>query len=987
MSEIIAEFEKLFAGPVTPVVPYFTGEDMIEAGDIVFPTALLLLGVAGHPVLPAAGVSELAVQAPATVSESSEIDVRMLNLFDLAIPAGSPDMVVVATSVGANSVMSLGSDTAGLGARPTPDGITVTDAASLAAALAGAQDGDVIRLAGGDYGRLNLSKFDTRVTLLSDLADPAVFDRVEFQHVSGVTFDGVVFDYTYTEGDAQWHRPFRFANCQDITLQNSLVDGDTAYGRGDEKDGHGTATGLRFESCEDIRILGNEVRGFKDNVQLSGIRDLVVAGNENHHMREDAFEFSALTNALFENNHLHDTAGYPLPDGAAAGSGDHPDFFQINGGGASSANLTFRGNLMDQGSGTGAQGIFLPNRDDVPYRNITIEDNTYISDRGNGIFVGSTEGLVLRNNTILHAFDNVEDSNVPAIRIDTGSTNAVVTGNIAGTAAILNLPESWATGNNFVLQNTEPHAPDHYTEHFVNATGQLGGHPEKFLLRPDSPIYAAGAGSEYLYGKGVFAASDLTARILVSATDVPDQFVFDASMSHLPEDISGQNSAETAPNAFLRFDPATGDLVLSAADGELVVADLEPGALDLRGLEAPIGILRTGLSPLLEAGSFRLDMTLGLDPTAEGAIAGEVMRLDRAFQMNVTEKGEIYFRLKTTDGDWHRLKTTGANLSDREMHEVSLLYDAGENIQVIVDGVVLASTEIEVGMSPGVSDRMAIGGQYGARPFAGLLQDLVVTLDPESQTGGDALLMAREIVWSPADDYSFFWSFDDGSRAEGMVVEHSFGKAGYHTATMTVIGRDGSVDVVERTVGVAGSSVMDFDSQSGDFYRTAYGERVVVVDLDPGAIDLRDLDELIGIPRTVIQSMIEADEFRIDLVLSADPDETGAIGGEIMRLDRAFYVNVTNSGEIEFRLKTADGSWHRLISDGANIDDGLSHDASIRFDAGNMVQIVVDDTVLGEAPITDEMAPGIASAMVIGGQYGATAFGGLLEYMLIDLSF
>lgn len=960
---------------------------IFEGTDLVADLAEETIGASGQ------------VDAP---SETVQLNLETIDSTGELAETASPHTVLDDAPISAPSGEGITNEVPEGTAEVAPTTLTANDAASLTAALAAAQDGDVIRLAGGEYGDFNLEDYGTSVTLVSDPADSAVFSTVQFENVSGLTFDGVTFDYTFTEGDAEWYRPFRFADCSDITIQNSLVDGDTAFGRDDEKDGYGTGTGLRFEYCENIQILDNEVRGFRDNIQLNTIENIVVSGNEIHHMREDAIEFGTLTNALFENNHLHDTAGYPLPEGAAAGSGDHPDFFQINGGGeiSPSSNLVFRGNLMDQGSGTGSQGIFLTNHDDVPWQNITIENNTLINSYGNGIMVGLTDGLIVSNNAVLHAFWDLEDSYTPAIRLDTDSTNAVVTGNISGTAAVLSLPESWETANNFVVQSTDPQADNYYTDHFIGISGDLGGHVEKFMLAPSSEISAVGAGTSHNYLSDTLETGAPIARILVAPSGDSDSFLFDASMSTLPELAVGNTAepdAETA-EGLINFSSDSGDI--STADGTVLV-DQDAGTIDLRGLTSSLMIDRSEVDAMVDAPQFQIDLTLQNDPGAEGGIGGEIMRLDRAFKVNVTDDGGIVFRLKTTDGDWNYLSTKGAGLTDGAVHDVSLRYFADDKIQIVVDGNVLAETDIDGSMVEGISSVLTIGGQYGATAYGGMVDSLVVALDEPAlvenepqdvlvggtDIGGPGDGISAPEVDGDEDGYDFVWTFEDGTQMTGAQIEYNFDVAGYHDVALTVIGSDGSTDTSVSTVSVAGTSLLNFDSQTGDFCDMSYGETNVLVDLAPGAIDLRGLDDIILIQRTDIQSVIDSEEFRIDMVLSLDPAEDAPFGGEVMRLDRAFQVNVTNSGEVDFRLKTSDGTWHRLITDGANLDDGISHDLSLRFDADNMIQVVVDDEVLSEANVVGPMDPGIGSVMVIGGQYGATAFGGLLEDLGIELEF
>ena len=72
----------------------------------------------------------------------------------------------------------------------------VSGASQLASAIVSARGGDMIRLAAGTYGTLNLSKkFSGNVTITSASdSNKATFTTVKANGAANVTFDGIKFD-------------------------------------------------------------------------------------------------------------------------------------------------------------------------------------------------------------------------------------------------------------------------------------------------------------------------------------------------------------------------------------------------------------------------------------------------------------------------------------------------------------------------------------------------------------------------------------------------------------------------------------------------------------------------------------------------------------------------------------------------------------------------------------------------------------------------
>ncbi|MHC0055483.1 right-handed parallel beta-helix repeat-containing protein, partial [Actibacterium sp. D379-3] len=87
--------------------------------------------------------------------------------------------------------------------------IHVSNSEELVEALDNATGGETLLLEGGDYGALKLNEYtgvdlsfpDTVTIASADPSDPAVFSSVYIRGATNLTFDGILFDYTFQEGD------------------------------------------------------------------------------------------------------------------------------------------------------------------------------------------------------------------------------------------------------------------------------------------------------------------------------------------------------------------------------------------------------------------------------------------------------------------------------------------------------------------------------------------------------------------------------------------------------------------------------------------------------------------------------------------------------------------------------------------------------------------------------------------------------------------
>ncbi|MBC7181674.1 MAG: PKD domain-containing protein, partial [Roseovarius sp.] len=419
---------------------------------------------------------------------------------------------------------------------------------------------------------------------------------------------------------------------------------------------------------------------------MAGGTDLVVRGNDVHSVRIDAMNFIRVENILIEENYLHDFIRAP-------GAGDHADMIQFwtNGTTAPSTNVTIRSNVLDIGEGDATQSIFMRNEEvdrgrageEMFYRNILIEDNVIINGHAHGITVGETNGLVIRNNTVLHAdggnVDGVDASvEIPKINVSSTSINVTIANNItAGISGGGSGQTDWTINNNILAQDQDPNAPNFYGDLFIASTLTPKDGQHNFLTLPGGPIDTLGAGASATRDTGADAPLDARFHI----TDHPESGaarIFDARLTAgdfeaLPADAKffwdfGDGGAATGAvvdHAFAQggwYDvkltvTANGasatetarigvkgpEVVALGANGGFVASSygvdtlLDPSAMASSegiqlGTAGAAGVAREHLAGLFQADNFAISMTLKAD--AAGT-SGELFRIHQSFLASV----------------------------------------------------------------------------------------------------------------------------------------------------------------------------------------------------------------------------------------------------------------------------------------------------------------------------------------------------------------
>ncbi|MBP1804923.1 right-handed parallel beta-helix repeat-containing protein [Rubellimicrobium aerolatum] len=383
-------------------------------------------------------------------------------------------------------------------AQAAPREIRLADPSELAGALVASEGGDVLLLAGGDWGRLEIVRRDwpegaPLVLRSADPADPPRFSTARVALTGNVVLDGLVFDYDFTPGDPPHLRPFEITNSRGVTLRDALFDGDDAREMGPASDGFPTAFGLSITGSSDVVLEDSEIRGFFRGLVVSKSDSVIVRGNDLHGIRMDGMNFAQVRDVLIEANHIHDFE-------RSLESGDHADMIQFwtNRTEAPSVGITIRDNLLNSGQGWYTQSIFMRNDQvdrgiagrEMFYRDVLIEGNFILNAHLHGITVGETDGLSIIGNTVVrNPRSEGEDDNpglwTPQIRVQEGSTNVRIAGNVTSKIGGWEEQPDWIVDGNFFVQDRTRMEPNFYGTVFVGGDPTA---PASFAPRPGGPL-------------------------------------------------------------------------------------------------------------------------------------------------------------------------------------------------------------------------------------------------------------------------------------------------------------------------------------------------------------------------------------------------------------------------------------------------------------------------------------------------------------------
>lgn len=345
--------------------------------------------------------------------------------------------------------------------------IRVSNQSQLTNALRNVDDGDTILLGAGTYSKLQMQgggrtdfDFSSKVTIKSaDANRPAVINEMLLQNVGNLEIQDVTFDYTGRQASdtPSWARgtPFALKGTSDVTLSNVDIKGHL-------QNNWAVGTGLYVNTSDGFTIRDSDMTDFKIAMNIWGTDDVTIEGNSIRRMNHDGLFLGGIDGIKIEDNFIGDyRSQYP-----SALHKDSIQFYTNKNIAPPSEDIVIRGNTIE--SADYRHGIFVFNelyREgnlSAYHRNILIENNYIHSTNKLGITVAHGDGVVIRNNTVLHN-DDMGFNSVPLINVSLLSRNVDIIGNTV--YSVQNAANSsWEVRGNIV----EGHSRNHWDGIYKN---------------------------------------------------------------------------------------------------------------------------------------------------------------------------------------------------------------------------------------------------------------------------------------------------------------------------------------------------------------------------------------------------------------------------------------------------------------------------------------------------------------------------------------
>lgn len=383
----------------------------------------------------------------------------------------------------------------------------VTGPEDLSAILSAVIPGAVLRLAPGAYGSLVLrgggGRTGAPITLMAaNPAQPPLFAGMDIRDAAHLVLQGLHFDYTFTPGDPLWIQPFVILGGTGITVSGCQFDGDAARDGSAADAGYSNGQGLAVTGVQGLLVENCEIRRFHRGLVVALSTDVRVAGCHLHELRSDGMNFIQVGQVAVSGNHIHD---FDVPPEGE----DHPDMIQFwtEGTDTPSTDIVIRGNLLDSGRGRFTQSIFMRNElvdtgragQAMFYRNVLIEENLIANAHLHGITVGETQGLTIRQNTVLRnprSEGSADNPSLwtPVINVSAAARDVTITGNIVASVNGHDSQAGWRVADNLLVQDRTRMEPNFYDAVFTGTVTEIG----RLRYRKGGPADGTGIGAAWL---------------------------------------------------------------------------------------------------------------------------------------------------------------------------------------------------------------------------------------------------------------------------------------------------------------------------------------------------------------------------------------------------------------------------------------------------------------------------------------------------------
>lgn len=676
---------------------------------------------------------------------------------------------------------------------------TVATVEDLGQALADAVPGTEIILAPGNYGPLLLrgggGTFDAPIVLRSaNPDDPAVFDAMHLRDVQHMVLQDLSFDYVFANEDDADLRPFQVIKCKDIAIRDGLFDGDLGPVIAEGIDRLPTAFGLSVRDTQGFELSGSEIRLFLRGAVFAQSDDLTLQDNVVHSIRSDGLNFVAVQRVQIEGNTIRDFLRSPDLI-------DHSDMIQFWTAGSQtpSADIVIRDNVLNSGVGLYTQSIFMRNevvdRGDAGaemfYRNLLIEENVIINAHLHGISIGETDGLTIRNNTVVrNALSSGPEANpnlwTPQIRVAEASRNVQILRNAVARITGQKGQPDWTVAENLIIQDQRPNEPGFYDEVFMSARQSDPRALSSFVYAPGGPLDGTGIGAARLTtevgeGPAPFEIGFHPLIRVIGDPALPGSFVFDAASNRFPDGIdpalasyrwtfddgvtltgaqvermfdrpgkrrvelvmgmpdgqtfTARTAVVVAVPTVISFAPADG--LSGWVDGDPVTLPLPEGVdpeapLPIGEGIAPVTVLPEAMAGFFGANDFEIALRLRSTQGERGY--GEIFRIHNNLIVTLTQRGLLDISFSTSGAATLRIRSQGRVMRGSDWHDLDLRYSATDGRLIArVNKVEVASGTTFGRVKPMEYWGLSLGNPFGKKKsFDGEVEALVLRANTES---------------------------------------------------------------------------------------------------------------------------------------------------------------------------------------------------------------------------------------------------------------
>ena len=855
--------------------------------------------------------------------------------------------------------------------------VTVRNSTELSAAVdrLAAGEGGTVLLEAGVYSLDSVDKgeqeIDAPVRITSaDPANPATFTKMRLLRRENVTVDNVEFDARdldpegyFVQLEVNASRGVVFADSTFVGAATETLDGTPGQ--------HKAVDWATVRFSEDVVLRDLHVSGYNHGVALMDSGDVTLTGNEITRMQGDGIRIAGVQDLLIEGNHLHSMLG-------TSQDINHSDMIQFWGTNIqrNTERVTIRDNVINSTDGPSYQMIFGRNehrsKNGWLFEDITIEGNLLHGATHNQIALSDTDGLVVRNNTVLWNSDThvvlrggaEGSSEMGSVRI-VNSRDTTIENNVAGRFA------DGAAGNGLVRYD-DPSSANHHAKHFVNLEAGSTADLRDLSLRPDSE-WDGVMGAPMTWSDHAAEALTAVATVARVAGD-ESRVVLDAGLSR---DESGRLGADDATFTWVFADGTRREgvrlehdfvspgehgytLEVRTADGrtdrierKVGVADPDLLAIDMSGDEvrdaSDYGSKIVAEDPSVEDGGFRLDgsssfavsrwspqifsldsFALEIEFRPDAGTTGTLVELYRSFEGFVDASGRFVFDIQTTDGEY-RVRSDKGAVSGGEPVTLGVVLDgeAGE-LRVLVDGEVQGTVEASGSTKAREYYNLVFGNLFGGHSARGVIEGVKLRAEPRFEDEG------IQMVDSATD-----------SAGPDLADEHLLASVDFDEAVADASAHGTRIERDEAE--------LRFEAGSD-----GTGRSVALGDAGDGVVLSRGNAHL-----------FELDAFHVAFDLRREDASDG--GGRILSLHNTLELRMDDAGRLVFDLAT-DGGQATAATAAPVLTDGGWHTIEMAYDGERgLMQLVLDDEVVADAALTGTTAGASYWGLSLGRLWGGEA--------------